>query len=181
MLALSNNSYINLFHSVYTTNVQALLESGAKLKSYSIKQHFLSLVKSGIVLGVVHVSYWSIKNLKTDYSNPAEFDDNIYINLKNIYEKIKDVKQVDKEFITKLKEKLKNSKSNKLINFGLTNYLYYKIGKKSMEGMNAMHEKALEIKKIIDMMEKPIQTEFLKQIPFDEIYNSKSKASEYIF
>ncbi len=31
------------------------------------------------------------------------------------------------------------------------------------------------------MMEKPIQTEFLKQVPFDEIYNSRPNLAEYIF
>jgi hypothetical protein len=43
MLALSNNSYINLFHSVYTSGVQDLLESSAKIKTYSVKEHSLAV------------------------------------------------------------------------------------------------------------------------------------------
>ncbi len=178
MLALSNNSYINLFHSVYTSGVQDLLESSAKIKTYSVKEHFLSLIKSGVVLGVVNLCHLSIKNLKTDYSSPSEFNDKTYNNLKSIYNKIKDVEKVDEQFLIKSKE---NFKSNKLINLGLTKHLHYKIDKGLVETMNALHQKAKEIKKIIDMMEEPIQTEFLKQIPFDEIYDSRPDSAECIF
>lgn len=178
MVALSNNSYL-LGNNDIQKMIQNFLEAKSDVKIYDIKKHWKLFLENSSFLFTTYKSRLLAKYITTDYKSLHNLDDRQYYSLKQIYFVIKGVEQIDENYIKDIKDKIKNE--NKSFNLGITDWIFIKSLKNFISTTNSIHYKAKKIEHLLYMMERPIQTEFLKQIPFDEIYDSRPDSAEYIF
>lgn len=177
MLALSN-SYL-LGNNDIQKIIQNFFEAKNDIKIYDIKSHWNLFLSNSKFLFTTYVSYFLAKYIKTNYESLHNLDDNQYYSLKQIYFVIKGVEKIDENFIKNVKDKIKEE--NKSFSIGITDWIFIKSLKNFISTTNSIHYKAQKIEGILYMMEKLIQTEFLKQVPFDDIYTAKPDSAEYIF
>jgi len=178
MLVVSSNSYLLGANDIQKM-LQNFLDAKSDVKIYDIKKHWTLFLENSSFLFATYKNNLLAKYIRTDYKSLHNLDDKQYYSLKQIYFVIKGVEQIEEDYIEKIKEKIKSK--NNSFSLGITDWIFIKSLKIFISTTNSIHYKAKKIERLLYMMEKPIQTEFLKQIPFEEIYTSRPDSAEYIF